>query len=208
MRKPAVGKMTESDVEASARSKLARALYRRSAGQFRASLKAMSLDDMMAAVEARTPAETIVRVLSAAPHAGLATESAWTRALARGAERKQEILARAGGCLSVAEVAQRLAITPQAVKQRIGRRVLLAVRLAGNQWGIPARQLAADGSVRAGIAQVLKAAAGVDPWIVLSILTEPADGSGGGLLIDRLSDAAVRAGVVARLRTYGEQAAS
>lgn len=197
-----------TDVEAGARSKLARALYRRSARQFRASLKAMSLDDMMAAVEAQTPAETIVRVLAAAPEAGLASESAWTRALARGAERKQEILGRIGGCHSVPQVAARLGITPQAVKQRIGRRVLLAVRLAGNQWGIVARQFALDGSVRTGIAEVLKAAPGVDPWVVLSILAAPAEDGDGPPLIDRLDDPAVRAGVIGRLRTYGEHVAS
>jgi hypothetical protein len=207
MRKLAIPEK-EPDSDAAVRSKLARALYRRSASQFRAALGAMTLDDLMAAVEAKTPAETIVRVLSAAPEGGLSAESAWTRALARGAERKQEILGRGGGYLLPSEVARRLGITTQAVKQRIGRGMLLAVRLSGSRWGIPARQFGADGNVRKGIAEVLRAVPEVDAWVVLSVLSEPAEGAEGPLLMERLDDASVLAGAIDRLRTYGEHVAS
>ena len=196
------------DSDGVARSRIARALYKRSLGQFRASLGAMSLDELLAAVEAKTPAETIVRVISSAPEAGLPLESAWTRALARGAERKQEILGRVGGCLTPAEVAERLRITPQAVKQRIDRRTLLAVRLSGNRWGIPARQFGPDGLVRQGMAEVLKAVPQMDGWLLLSVLSEPAPAAGGALLMDAVGDEGMRAGLIARLRTYGEHAAA
>lgn len=196
------------DPEGVARSRIARALYKRSLGQSRASLGAMSLDELLAAVEAKTPAETIVRVISSAPEAGLPLESAWTRALARGAERKQEILGRVGGCLTPADVAERLEITPQAVKQRIDRRTLLAVRLSGNRWGIPARQFGPDGHVRQGMAEVLKAVPQMDGWLLLSVLSEPSPAPGGALLMDGVDDEGTRAGLIARLRTYGEHAAA
>ncbi|MDB4949961.1 MAG: hypothetical protein JWM27_2610 [Gemmatimonadetes bacterium] len=203
-----VGSAEATDSELAARSKLARALYRRSVGQFRASLAAMSMDEMLSAVEAKTPAETIVRVISSAPDAGLPAESAWTRALARGAERKQELIERAGGCLLPVEVARRLEISPQAVKQRIERRALLGVRTSGGRWGIPARQFGPDGEVRAGIAQVLKSAPDVDAWVILSLLVEPDPASKGRLMMERLDERDVLRGMVERLRTYGEHSAA
>jgi hypothetical protein len=150
----------------------------------------------------------MAQIISAAPDVGLTEESGWTRALARGAARKQEMIQRANGCLSSGEVAQLLGISVSAVNQRKNKhRSILAVPLSGGEWGFPVRQFD-DANVRRGIAEVVKAAGEMNPWILLSILLEPVAEEDGPTLLDQLDDPAVRQDVLNRLRTYGEHVAA
>jgi hypothetical protein len=140
------------------------------------------------------------------PH-GADDGSAWTRALARGAARKQEMIQRAGGVLSSGQVAPLLGITVSAVNQRRSRhRSILAVPLSGGEWGFPARQFG-DGDVRKGVAEVVRAAGEMNPWVLLAILLDPVADAEGPTLLDRLDDEAVRADALNRVRTHGEHVA-
>jgi hypothetical protein len=182
-----------------------RSLEDRAAAVLRASLKRMTTEQLQRAVAAPTAAATVVEVLSASPEVGLQRETATTRALARGAVAKQEMIQEAGGCLSSGEVARLLGITPSAVNVRRARRTILAVPLSGGEWGFPARQFA-GGEVRGGVAEVVRAAGELSPWVLLSILLDPLPG--GATLLDRTDDAAVRADLLARVGSYGEHTAS
>lgn len=191
-----------------ARRQLEEAIFSRVEGSLRESLRRMTSSDLMRAVEAPTPAATVAQIISAAPDVGIDQESAWTRALARGAARKQEMIQRAGGVLSSGQVAELLGITVSAVNQRKNRhRSILAVPLSGGEWGFPARQFA-DGAVRAGVADVVRAAGEMNPWVLLSILLDDAADQGGPTLLDRLDDPAVRADVLHRVQTHGEHVAA
>jgi hypothetical protein len=190
------------------RALLEESLLRRVEGTMRASLKRMTSSDLMRAVEAPTPAATVVEIMNAAPEVGLEDGSAWTRALARGAARKQEMIRAAGGVLSSGEVARLLGVSVSAVNQRKNRhRSILAVPLSGGEWGFPARQFE-DGDVRRGVAEVVRAAGEMNPWVLLSVLLDPVAGEGGSVLLERLDDPAVREDVLNRVRTYGEHVAA
>ena len=190
------------------RQELEEALLRRVEGSLRASLRRMTSSELMRAVEAPSPAATVARIISATPDVGMPDESAWTRALARGAARKQEMIQRAGGVLTSSEVAELLGITVSAVNQRKNRhRSILAVPLSGGEWGFPARQFV-DGAIRDGVAEAVREAADLNPWVLLSILLDDVSEEGGPTLLDRLDDPAVRADVLHRVETYGEQLAT
>jgi hypothetical protein len=162
----------------------------------------------MRAVAAESAAETVAEVLLAAPEVGAAEQSAWVRALLRGAQHKRALLELAGGAMSSSEVSDLLGISVQAVKQRIDRRGILAVPLAGGAWGFPAKQFDAEGRVRAGVAEVLRTAPGVNAWVVLSVLLDPPAGGREGTVLEHLDDDEVRAGAIALLAGYGEQGAA
>lgn len=190
------------------RQELEEALLRRVENSLRASLRRMTPSELMRAVEAPSPAATVAQIISATPDVGIPDESAWTRALARGAARKQEMIQRAGGVLTSNEVAELLGVTVSAVNQRKNRhRSILAVPLSGGEWGFPARQFV-DGAIRDGIAEVVREAATLNPWVLLSILLDNAAGEIGPTLLDRLDDPVVLADVLHRLRTYGEHVAA
>lgn len=173
---------------------------------FRTSLKQMSVEEIQRAIAAPSPAATIVEVLNAAPEIGLARETATTRALARGAAAKQEMLQSAGGCLSSGDVARLLGKTVSAVNQRRARNQILAVPLSGGEWGFPASQFA-SGDLRSGIAAIVSSAGTMNPWVLLSILLDRVPGSD-TRIIDSLGDPEVMQDVLTRVRTYGEHGAS
>jgi hypothetical protein len=183
-------------------------LLRRVQRTLRDSLSGMSAADLYRAMEAPTPAATVAQIISAAPDVGLPAETAWTRALARGAARKQDLIARAGGCFSSGQVADLLGISVSAVNQRKNKhKSILAVPLSGGEWGFPVRQFL-DGDVRRGVAEVVRAAADMNPWVLLSILLDDAGENGGPALLDRLDDESVRADVLQRVRSHGEHVAA
>jgi hypothetical protein len=173
---------------------------------FRRSLKQMSVEEIQRAIAAPSPAATIVAVLNAAPEIGLARETATTRALARGAAAKQEMLQAAGGCLSSGDVARLLGKTVSAVNQRRARNQILAVPLSGGEWGFPASQFS-SGDLRPGIAEIASTAGPMSPWVLLSILLDRVPGSE-ARIIDSLDDPEVMQDVLTRVRTYGEHGAS
>lgn len=186
----------------STRAALEASLLRRVGGLLEESVARMTERELMRAVEAPTPAATVVQVIASSPDMGLSREPGWTQALARGAVRKQELIERAGGCYSSSQAAALIGISVSAVNLRKKRGRILAVPLSGGESGFPARQFE-DAEVRAGVAEVVGAAAEMNPWVLLSILLNPISQPGGPAPLDRLDDEAVRAEVLARIRGYG-----
>jgi hypothetical protein len=172
------------------------------------SLERLSDEEVLKLVEAQSAAETVAELLVATPSARGTGESGWTELLLRGAEAKNRIATLAGGLLSPSEAARVLKISVPGVKQRLERGKLLAVPLPGGQRGFPARQFREDGRVRAGVAEVAAAGAGMDAWALLALLVDEAEDAIGGTLLERLADEAVRADVLSRLAGYGEHVAT
>jgi hypothetical protein len=189
---------------------LKQALFRRMEIQLRYSLDQLSEAELIDAVEAATPAETVARVLSAAPGIGGENGDEWTEEILRGAAAKQEMLRIAGPTLSSTEAARFLGLKSAAgVKARIPRKVVFAVQNASGEWVFPARQFRPeDGRVRKGLPRVLEAFGDEDPWVVLSVLVAPNPLTGEGVVLDELDDPEVTAAVVELARTYGDQGAS
>ena len=183
-----------------------RSLVHKVMNLFRKSLKQMTAEQLQRAIAAPTPMGTVVEVLNAAPEIGLARETPTTRALARGAAAKQEMIQAADGCLSSGEVAKLLGKTVSAVNQRRARGQILAVPLSGGEWGFPARQFA-SGDLRSGIAEVVSAAGTMNPWVLLAILLDRVPGSDAAI-IDSLDRPDVVQDVLARVRSYGQHGAS
>jgi len=184
------------------------ALFRRMEGFLRESIAHLDEGSLLNAVEAATPADTIARVIAAAPTAGLEADP-WAAALLRGAAIKQEAVQLAGGLLSSGEAAELLGVSVAAVKQRQRRGKLLGVPTSNGEWGYPARQFAPDGSVRMGVPDVLAAfPEGTSEWIVLSFLVNPVPGRNEGLAFDALSDPDAVYRLVEVARTYGEHGAA
>lgn len=183
-----------------------RSLVDKATNLFRTSLKQMTIEQIQRAIAAPTPAATVVEVLNAAPEIGLARETATTRALARGAAAKQEMIQAAGGCLSSGDVAKLLDKTVSAVNQRRARNQILAVPLSGGEWGFPASQFA-SGDLRRGVADVVSNAGSMNPWVLLSILLDRVPGSG-SRIIDSLDFPEVMEDIQTRIRSYGHHGAS
>jgi hypothetical protein len=172
----------------------------------RGSLDRMSDEEVLRAVEAQSPAETIAEILIATPEMRLVSENDWAELLLRGAEAKRQIAEMAGGLLSSSQAAVILGISVPGIKQRMDRHKLLSVPLPGGQWGFPALQFADGGHVRPGVPEVAKAGARIDAWTVLSILVDDAADSS-GVLLERLDDPGVLRDAVQRLESYGEHLA-
>lgn len=189
------------------REGIERSLESRATEIFRTALRRMTPEQLQHAVAAPTGAATVVEVLNASPDVGLQKETAMTRALARGAVAKQEMIQESGGCFSSSEVAKLLGITQSGVNLRRSRNGILAVPLSGGEWGFPARQFQ-DGDLRPGLAEVLRAAGAINPWWLLSILLDPVVGSKDEVLLDALERPEVLGDVLNRIATYGEQGGS
>lgn len=172
----------------------------------RGSLDRMSDEEVLRAVEAQSPAETIAEILVATPETRAGSENDWAELLLRGADAKRQIAELVRGLLSSSQTAAVLGISVPGVKQRMDRHKLLAVPLPGGQWGFPALQFAEDGRVRPGVPEVAKAGARIDAWTVLSILVDDAP-DGSGVLLERLDDPEVLRDAVQRLQSYGEHLA-
>lgn len=202
-RNPAAGRY---EAPRSFREGVERSLVSKATDLFRRSLKQMTVEQIERAIAAPTPAATVVEVLNAAPEVGLARETSTTRALARGAAAKQEMIQAAGGCLSSGEVAKLLGKTVSAVNQRRARNQILAVPLSGGEWGFPANQFSSN-DLRSGIANIVSAAGTMNPWVLLSILLDRVPGSE-SRIIDSLEESEVMEDVLARIRSYGQHGGS
>jgi len=189
------------------REGIERSLESRALEIFQTALKRMTPEQLQRAVAAPTAAGTVVEVLNASPDVGLRKETAMTRALARGAVAKQEMILEAGGCFSSGEVAKLLGITQSGVNVRRSRSSILAVPLSGGEWGFPARQFH-DGELRPGLAEVLRAGSGKNPWWLLSILLDPVVGSKDEVLLDALDRPEVLGDVLNRIATHGHHVGS
>jgi hypothetical protein len=93
--------------------------------------------------------------------------------VARSAGHKAELLQRAGGAFNVAQVAELLGITRQAVDKRRREGKLLAVP-RGSDFRYPAAQFA-DGEAVAGLREVLAAIGLRGRWGILNFLTAADD---------------------------------
>ena len=127
------------------------------------------------------------------------------KAVARGAARKEALLAEAGGSLGVTDVASLLGISRQAVEKRRKSHGLLAVPSGTGDYRYPIIQFSDDG-VLPGLSDVLRAFPDdVSPWTRLDMLLSRPD-----RLSTRLIDA-VRAGriedAVRVAATYAEHGA-
>ncbi|HYH80338.1 MAG TPA: hypothetical protein VEX86_11090 [Longimicrobium sp.] len=184
------------------------ALFQRVEGYLRDSIARLDWTSLLAAVEARTPGDTVARVIAAAPTASI-EDDPWSEALLRGAAIKQEAIRIAGGLLSSGEAAALLGVSVAAVKQRQRRGKLLGVATSNGEWGYPARQFGEDGKVREGLSEVIAAfPAGTSPWIVLSFLVNPVPGRDDGIAFNALSDPSAVAALVEVARTHGEHVAA
>ncbi|HEX8693362.1 MAG TPA: hypothetical protein VF746_13130 [Longimicrobium sp.] len=197
------GSTAEPDLEA-----LREALLRRVEAYLRLTLWNLDYADLVDAVAATSPAETVARAISAKPDIGIERDD-WTDSLLRGTAARQSALQAAGGALSSGEVAELLGISVAAVKQRQRRGGLLAIPLANGEWGYPARQFAPDGRVREGLRDVLAAfGADEDPWVVLSFLANPDPVTGEGTAFAALDDPDRTRALAELARTFWEQGAA
>lgn len=126
-------------------------------------------------------------------------------ARARGAGMKAELLERAGGALSVGEVAAMMGVTPAAVHARRQRGTLLAVRQANGEFLYPACQLGDEGALP-GLGQLLAAFTVDGEWTRLSVLLSPAPGLEGATPLDALRQGDL-AGAIDAVSSYGEHGA-
>lgn len=158
------------------------------------------------ALRAASPLESAALVLrqAAAPEIGRITP--WIDALLRGAEYKQQIAAAAGGLLSSGQVAELLGITTSAIQQRRNRNKLLAVPTLQSDWGYPAHQFSSHG-VPEGVGKVVGADPEIDPWIRLSILTQPAGTppEPERTLLERLDEPETTSRAIRLVASYGAQ---
>ncbi len=93
--------------------------------------------------------------------------------IARSVGHKADLIAHAGGVLSVHQVAQLLGISRQAVDKRRRERTLLAV-LRGSDFHYPVAQFA-DGEMVPGLREVLATMGLEGPWGRLDFLTAADD---------------------------------
>ena len=126
-------------------------------------------------------------------------------AMARGVAVKQELIRRAGGCLTSSQTAKALSISRQAVDKRRRRGVLLAVPGGSGDYLYPACQFNPRGVIP-GLAEVIAAFQVRDPWTQLSVLLEPAPALGGRGVLQALRNGDLK-GAVAVAAAFGEQGA-
>jgi hypothetical protein len=189
-------------------SQVREALFRRLERYLRETIAHLDERGLLDAVEASTPGDTVARVISAAPTAGM-EQDPWSEALLRGAAIKQEAIGLAGGLLSSGEVAELLGVSVAAVKQRQRRGKLLAVPTSNGEWGYPARQFSADGRVHDGVPVVLSAfPPATSAWAMLSLFVNPVPGDPDGIAFDAMSHPAAIAKLAELARTFGEQGAT
>jgi hypothetical protein len=105
--------------------------------------------------------------------------------IALNAQHRQALLKRAGGVLSVADVAKLLGITRQAVDKRRAKGSLLALK-QGSDWKYPRCQFLEADTVP-GLAEVIQGMASSGPWTVLEFLLAPDSALGGLSPLEALS---------------------
>jgi hypothetical protein len=90
----------------------------------------------------------------------------------RGLAARRELIARTGGLLSSAEVAQLLGVGTDAVAKRRQARKLLALPRGDRGFEYPACQFGPHG-VLPHLDRLLAAMRGIEPWVQLDLLTSP-----------------------------------
>lgn len=168
---------TESPARApDAESLLHEAVFALAARELAGLIRALPLDRAAAALRDRDPVAAIGGLLAdaAVTHAAVATDDPLGVALLRGARRKRELLAAAGGAWSTGTVAEHLGLTRQGVDKRRQAGTLLGVRLPSGDWVYPVSQFGPDGAPLPGLAEALGALGGITSgWMQLEHLLAP-----------------------------------
>jgi len=115
----------------------------------------------------------------------LREQDALTPARLRGLKAQRALLEAEGGMMGVAEVAERLGISRQAVSKRREEGALLAVKLGARRDLYPAWQLTRSG-VLPGLRETLGALGDADPWAVMGFFLAGNARLGGERPLDRL----------------------
>jgi hypothetical protein len=124
-------------------------------------------------------------------------------ARARGIASRERLVEKAGGLLRLAEAAETLGVTPQAVTGRRSRGTVLAVPMPNGEWMYPAAQFT-DHGILSGLADVLREFQDVSPWSQLSVLLAPSARLGGKSALELLEAGEIDA-ARSIAATYGEQ---
>jgi hypothetical protein len=114
----------------------------------------------------------------------------------RGVEAKRQLMERAGGLLSAAEVGTRLGIGTDAVAKRRQADRLLALPRGDRGFDYPACQFSAHGVVP-GLERLLAATSGLEPWVRLDLFTSRQDELGGRTPLQAALDGATDDAVAA-----------
>jgi hypothetical protein len=130
----------------------------------------------------------------------------WGELRERGIQAKQRIAEMVGGLMSAVKAGALLNVSTEALERSVQEHTILAVPASDGQWEFPRLQFTHDGHVRSGVAEVAKAGASINPWVVLSILVDDVP-DGSAILLERLDDPAVLQDMLHRLDTYGEHVA-
>ena len=121
----------------------------------------------------------------------------------RGIAARERLIERSGGLLRLAEAAERLGVTTQAVNGRRSRETILAVSMPNGEWVYPACQFAEYGLLP-GIDGFVRAFRDADPWTRLAVLLAPSGRYGGKSALELLKEGKeTEARSIAA--TYGEQ---
>jgi len=115
----------------------------------------------------------------------LREQDALTPARLRGLKAQRTLLEAEGGMMGVAEVAERLGISRQAVSKRREEGALLALKLGARRDLYPAWQLTRSG-VLPGLRETLGALGDADPWAVMGFFLAGNARLGGERPLDRL----------------------
>jgi hypothetical protein len=153
------------------------------------------LEALVAVAERVDPAEissgsegagaVIEALMQDALRAYLREQDALTPARLRGLKAQKALLEAEGGVMGVAEVAERLGVSRQAVSKRREEGALLAVRLGARRDLYPAWQFIRSG-VLPGLRETLDALGGADPWAAMGFFLAGNARLGGERPIDRL----------------------
>lgn len=122
----------------------------------------------------------------------------------RGFGQKDRLLEKAGGALTVAQAANRLGVSRQAVHKAIRSGRLIAYDVKGGARMLPACQFSGDGILK-GLPEVLAALTVTGFWTRMSFLMGKVPELGFRSRIETLGDGVI-APVVEAARRYGEQA--
>lgn len=83
-------------------------------------------------------------------------------------EARRALLERAGGTYDTAEAAKILGITPEAIRKRIQRGLLLSYRTPSGEYRLPRAQFS-DAGVLDGLEEVLEAMHVEEPWMRIQL---------------------------------------
>lgn len=170
--------------------------------------RAADVRTLSRALETRNDLDFLVEIARTPALMGLAESPALdplAGARLRGVRKMRALLAAEGGSWSVAQAAEHLGISEQAVHKRLEATKLLAVQPGGFRYALPAWQFDRSGVI-AGLDDVLGAFAVEDPWMRLHFFLSQDARLGGDRPLDALRKGRV-ADVMRSAAAWGEHGA-